>query len=223
MADNPLFEMGFPGPTVTAREIDTLPSRLAQAKGVQQAAVTKVNAAIDAQLEPSRQVADNAVGTLLEPVETALTEAGHVAAQAVQTGQLATVRALQQPLVQALKYGYINQGTPVISPTGKKSRSKKGGNGAVQAPVGTSPPPPSPTTQPQPILYGVLLDCARRQIAAVPGKPGAWTDPSFQVPPGWLVYEYVQMLPADVPQWMSSYGQQLLDAAVIGRKCLPSG
>lgn len=179
MGDNSLFGMGFPGPQVTAQEIDSLPSRLAQAKGVQQAAVQKAQAKIDSLLEPARQAADNAVGALLEPVEQILTVAGHSAAQAVQTGQLATVRALQQPLVQALKYGYVNQGTPVLSPTGKKTRSRRKAAVGVDLPP---PPPPSPPPGPVPTSYTIWFNCVTKDVAAVPnftpdGSWGGWRPP----------------------------------------------
>ena len=222
-AENPLFEMGFPAPTISAQEIDTLPSRLAQSRGVQMAATQKANAVIDALLEPARQGADSAVGAMLEPVEGVLTVAGHVAAQAVQRGQSATVKALQQPLVQALQYGYINQGTPVLSPTGRKTRRKKNGAGIVQDQIGTASPPQNPAQPPVPVEYGVLIDCGTKQIVAVPGLPGEWIDPNFRVPGGWIVVAYIQMLPDAVPPWLGQYGQQLFDAAVRDRKCIPSG
>lgn len=222
-AENPLFEMGFPAPTVTAQEIDTLPSRLAQARGVQMAASQKASAAIDTLLEPARQSADNAVGALLEPVETVLTDAGHGAAQAVQRGQLATVQALQHPLVQALGYGYVNQGTPVLSPTGRKTRRKKSGNGAILDQLPPPPPPPNPAPAPVVTEYGVLVNCATKQIVAVPGLPGEWIQPGWKPPPNWVVAAYIQMLPDAVPPWLSSYGKQLYDAAVSTRKCVPSG
>lgn len=225
MAENPLFGIGFPAPTVTAREIDTLPSRLAQARGVQLAAVQKANAKIDALLEPARQGADNAVGALLEPVEQILTVAGTHAAQAVQTGQLATVKALQQPLVQALKYGYVNQGTPILSPTGRKTKRRKGTVAARAVTDGVSLPPLPPVVSSPPLAppvaatgktatsYTIWFNCADRQVVAIPNYSpgGAWD--GFRPPAPWAGGFGVTFAVGEILPYLKQYGEGMFKQA----------
>ena len=201
-SDNPLFGMGFPGPQVSAREIDSLPSRLAQARGVQQAATTKANAAIDTLLEPARQTADGAVGRLLEPVEQILTEAGQTAAHAVSTGQVATVKALQQPLVQALKYGYVNQGTPVLSPTGKKTRGKRAAAAAAAAAAPALPAAPPPPEQRR--EYTVLANCQSAELVLVPGVQSDWIAAGWIIPAGWTKLTETLLLPSQAQAWLQA-------------------
>lgn len=200
MADNPLFGLGFPGPTVTAQEIDSLPSRIAQSRGAMLGAQQRASGVIDSQLEPIRRVADNAVGTVLEPVEMALSHAGQTAAAAVVAGQVATVKALQQPLTSAVKYGYASQGTPILSPTGKKSKPKKSTTTAQAA-------PPAPVDVSR--TWTIFFQCLSRQVAALDDGQLTGQYVGWRPPPPWGGGDGFQGTQAQLTAYLQQYGQQM--------------
>lgn len=222
MADNPLFGLGFPGPTVTAQEIDSLPSRIAQSRGAMLGAQQRASGVIDSQLEPIRRVADNAVGTVLEPVEMALSHAGQTAAAAVVAGQVATVKALQQPLTTAVKYGYASQGTPILSPTGKKTKPKKpttAAQAAPSVPVGaaqTATPAPVGAAQaapPAPVdvsrTWTIFFQCLSRQVAALDDGQLTGQYVGWRPPPPWGGGDGFQGTQAQLTAYLQQYGQQM--------------
>lgn len=200
MADNPLFGLGFPGPTVTAQEIDSLPSRIAQSRGAMLGAQQRASGVIDSQLEPIRRVADNAVGTVLEPVEMALSHAGQTAAAAVVAGQVATVKALQQPLTTAVKYGYASQGTPILSQTGKKTKPKKSTTAAQAA-------PPAPVDVSR--TWTIFFQCLSRQVAALDDGQLTGQYVGWRPPPPWGGGDGFQGTQAQLTAYLQQYGQQM--------------
>lgn len=221
MPTDPLFDTGFPGPSVTSKDIDTLGSRISQAAGVRDAAVKRGQAAANMALAEPIDAADRAVDALVQPINQILTDAGTTAAHTVATGQLATVKALQQPLSVALKYGYVSKGTPLLNPVGPP-RKKRGVKKLDQLP----PPPPPPAIPPAPpatpVEYAVLLSCARKDIMAVPGLPGEFLIPGYAPPPGYIIVAYINMLPKAVAPWLQQYGESLYYKAISDGKCVPT-
>lgn len=169
---NPLFDTGFPGPAPAATEIDTLPSRIAQAAGVRDAAVKRGQALAEQVLAGPESVAGDTVDMMLTPLSNTLSDAGTTAAHAVATGQLGTVKALQAPLSAAVQLGYVSKGTPLLSPAGQ-TRKKKNGRAAA-APftlANAAPPVPSEVSQ----TWTIFFHCTAGDVAAIPD--GALTGP----------------------------------------------
>lgn len=219
MADNKVFDTGFPGPSPTSQEIDSLPSRIAQSSGVRDAAVKRGQAMAEQALAAPMAVADKTVDMMLSPLNQTLSDAGTVAAQTVIQGQAATVKALQSPLSTALKYGYQSHGTPVLNPVlpvRKKRAAKASSSSAVAAiPAGQFILP-----QQQIITeYGVIIDCSSKQIAAVPGVIGAWSQPGWSVPAGWILLGYYQKTPDDMLIWLRQNGLSLLQQSIASGRC----
>jgi len=159
LAQSPLFDTGFPGPTPSVAEVDSLPTRIAQSQGVRIAAEKRLKAEAEASLAGPMASAQHAGQILLQPVEDALADAGQEAASTVIQGQVATVNALQAPLAVGIRYGYQPQGTPLVTPTVKQRRSRRPASPIppTTPPWPSLPPPPqSPTSPPMPPLISAV-------------------------------------------------------------------
>lgn len=194
MSPDQLFDTGFPGPSVSSKDIDTLPSRIAQAKGQRDATIQRATGQIDGMLEPVRSLADQTVSAMAEPIDIGLTAAGQTAANTVIQGQMATVKSLQSPLLTAVRYGYVNQGTPILSPTGRKGR-KKGGESGQTPSVPPWPTVPTPSSPPAPPPYPPSSQYVQGQgyeVLAASPPPAPPPPPPMQQPPevaqGWTTF-----------------------------------
>lgn len=223
MADNKVFDTGFPGPTPSSQEIDSLPSRIAQAAGVRDAAVKRGQAMAEQALAAPMAVADNTVGRMLDPLNATLSDAGTVAAQAVIQGQAATVKALQAPLTTALRYGYQSHGTPVLNPV-LPAKKKRGAAANASSAAATIPAGQFTLPQQQIVTeYGVLIDCNAKQIVAVPGVIGSWMQPGWSPQPGWSLLGFYQKTPDDMLIWLKQNGLSLLQQSISSGKCVVAG
>jgi hypothetical protein len=200
-----LFDVGFPGPSPTAQEIDSLPSRLAQAQGVKLAATQRLSGLASAAVEPAAGAADATVEALVAPAEAVLSGAQATAQGTLLQAQNAAVQALQAPLKAAAPLGYKSAGTPLIMPP--KPKRKRGG---ISLPVASPPPPPPPATIVSgSVTWTIWFNCSTREVAAMDDGQLKGPYTGFHPPAPWAGgYGFVGTQPQLIA-YLGEFGSQM--------------
>lgn len=119
MSDSDVFDVGFTSAPPSARELDALPTRIAQVSGVQKGTAARAQAQIEGLLANPTMVADYSSGQLLDNIGQGLVQPLQAADASVDAAK-ATIHNLLAPAI-ATANKYPPPGAP---PKPKRSRKK---------------------------------------------------------------------------------------------------